>query len=293
MRIASVSDIHLDYKVNRDLFVKMVAEIAARRPDAVLVVGDVCHIDALIAVSIRMLAREVEHVAYVPGNHDLWVDRPWGELLGDPEFDTWKRHDELLKTMVESEGGHYLPSQPLCLGDVAIAGSCGWYDYSFLRPELRDQIPESSLDDQIIDGMQWGDRTRTVFRDAAGSLMSSPEVARRMENVLDAQLASLERDPTVERVVCATHHQQYERTVRRTGTLPWEFFNAFMGSSRMGELIDKHPKVEHVIYGHTHSLGDYRIGKCRVFGTPLGYPHERNGLPEEDILRTRIGWIEI
>ena len=110
MRVASVSDVHLDYKVNRELFVKMAAEIGARRPDAVLVVGDVSHIDALIASSIRILAREAEHVAYVPGNHDLWVDRPWEELLSDPDFDTWKRHDEVLKTMVESVGGHYLPS---------------------------------------------------------------------------------------------------------------------------------------------------------------------------------------
>ena len=105
MLVASVSDIHLDYKANRELFVKMAAAIGARRPDAVLVVGDVCHIDALIASAIRVLTREVEHVAYVPGNHDLWVDRPWEELLGDPDFDTWKRHDQVLKRLVESEGG--------------------------------------------------------------------------------------------------------------------------------------------------------------------------------------------
>jgi predicted phosphodiesterase len=293
MHIASVSDIHLDYKANRGLFIKMAAEIGARRADAVVVVGDVSHIDELIVRSIRILAREAERVAYVPGNHDLWVDRPGEDLRNDFDFNTWKRHDEDLKTMIESEGGHYLPAWPLRLGDVAIAGSCGWYDYSFLQPEFRNQISEPSLLEQTIGGMQWGDRTRIAFRDTEGRLMSNPEVARRMENALDAQLGSLERDPAVERVVCATHHQQYEQTVRRAGTLPWEFFNAFMGSCRMGELIEKHSKVGHVIYGHTHALGEYRVGARRVFGTPLGYPRERKGVSDDEILRTRIGWIEL
>ncbi|MBT8467439.1 MAG: metallophosphoesterase [Deltaproteobacteria bacterium] len=293
MLIASVSDIHLDYKANRALFIKMAAEIGARGADVALVVGDVCHIDELIVRSIRVLAHQVERVAYVPGNHDLWVDRPEEDLQDDAGFNTWKRHDEDLKRMVESAGGHYLPAEPLRVGDVAIAGSCGWYDYSFLRPEFRNQISELALREQTIDGMQWGDRTRTAFRDAEGRLMSNPEVARRMEDALDVQLSSLEHDPAVEQVVCATHHQQYEQTVRRAGTLPWEFFNAFMGSRRMGEVIDKHSKVGHVIYGHTHALGEYRVGTRRVFGTPLAYPRERKGVSEDEILRTRIGWIEL
>ncbi len=293
MRIASVSDIHLDYKANREVFTKMARHIGARRADAVLVVGDVSHLDQLIVRAIGILAGEAEHVAYVPGNHDLWVDRPGEDLRNDLGFNTWQRHDEDLKAMVESAGGYYLPAEPLRLGDVAIAGSCGWYDHSFLEPEFREQIPEAALREQAFDGMQWGDRTRTAFRDAEGRLMSNPEVARRMEIALDAQLGSLERDPTVERVVCATHHQQYESTVRRVGTLPWEFFNAFMGSRRMGEVIDKYFKVRHAIYGHTHALGDYRVGSRRVFGTPLGYPRERKGVSEEEILRTRIGWIEL
>jgi len=293
MRIASVSDIHLEYKANRAEFIKMAAEIGARRADVVLVVGDVSHIDDLIVRSIRVLSREAERVAYVPGNHDLWVDRPGEDLRNDAGFNTWMRHDEDLKTMVESEGGHYLPAVPLRLGAVAVAGSCGWYDHSFLHAEFRNQIPADALREQTLDGMQWGDCTRTAFRDTEGRLMSSPEIARRMEDALDAQLDSLEADPSVEQVVCATHHQQYEQTVRRAGKLPWEFFNAFMGSRRMGEVIDRYSKVRYVIYGHTHALGDYRIGARRVLGTPLGYPRERKGTSEDEILRTRIGWIEL
>lgn len=293
MRIASVSDIHLDYRANRELFRKMTSAIGARQPDVVIVAGDVSHIDDLIAACIEVLKRVSPHVAYLPGNHDLWIDRPGEDLRDDPSTNTWERHDQALEALAESVGGHYLPAGPLRIGNVAIAGSCGWYDYSFFRPELREQVPESALLDQALDGIQWSDRTRIAFRHPDGSLMSNPEVARRMERVLDEQLAQLERDPKVREVVCATHHLQYEQAVRRAGTLPWEFFNAFMGSRSLGAVIDGHSKVRHVIYGHTHTPGDYQIGPRRVFGTPLGYARERKGMSEQEVLETRIGWIEI
>lgn len=293
MRIASVSDIHLDYRANREIFLKMTAVIGARQPDVVVVAGDVSHRDELIAGCIEILQRVTRNVAYLPGNHDLWIDRPGEDLRDDPSTNTWERHDRTLEALVRSVGGHYLPAKPLVVNDVAIVGSCGWYDYSFFRSEFRDRVPESALVDQALGGVQWSDRTRIAFRRPDGELMSNPEVARRMEDVLDEQLGEVERDPKVDRVVCATHHQQYEQTVRRAGTLPWEFFNAFMGSRGLGEVIDKHSKVGHVIYGHTHTPGDYRIGPRRVFGTPLAYAREREGLPEDEILRTRIGWIDL
>lgn len=293
MRIASVSDIHLDYRANREVFKKMAAEIRVHAPEVVVVAGDVSHVDELIVRCIRLLRNVSDRVAYLPGNHDLWINRPGEDLRDDPSMSTWERHDRVLRTLVESAGGHYLPSEPLRLGDVAIAGSCGWYDYSFFRAEFREQVTESALRDQTLHGMQWGDRTRTAFRQSDGRLMTDPEIARQMENILDAQLTQLDRDPAIQHVVCATHHQQYEHMVRRAGTLPWEFFNAFMGSRRMGEIIDKHSKVGHVIYGHTHTLGEYRLGMRRVFATPLGYPRERQGVSEQEILRTRIGWIEL
>lgn len=293
MLVASVSDVHLEYAPNRELFKKMLAVIQARKADVVIVVGDVSHVDDLISRCVLVAKHVASVVAYLPGNHDLWVDRRGQDVRDDPSFNTWERHDRVLKALVESAGGHYLPAAPLRLGRVAIAGACGWYDHSFFRSEFRKLVPESALREQTLNGMQWGDRTRTAFRRPDGQLMSDREVAWMMEDTLDRQLAELETDPEIDHVICATHHQQYEQTVRRWGTLPWEFFNAFMGTRRMGELIDKHSKVRHVIYGHTHTVGDTMVGPRRVFGTPLGYPRERKGLSEEEILRTRIGWIEL
>lgn len=48
-----------------------------------------------------------------------------------------------------------------------------------------------------------------------------------------------------------------------------------------------------MIYGHTHTVGEHRVGPLRVYGTPLGYPRERRGLGEDEVARTRIGWIEL
>ncbi|MDH4282396.1 MAG: metallophosphoesterase, partial [Myxococcales bacterium] len=144
MRIASVSDIHLDFARNRELFAKMAAQIHACRADAVLVVGDVSHIDELIARCILALKQVVDVVGYLPGNHDLWVNRPGEDLRDDRSFNTWNRHDHVLRALVESAGGHYLPAKPLRLDDVAIAGSCGWYDYSFFRSDFRKEVTASA-----------------------------------------------------------------------------------------------------------------------------------------------------
>ena len=41
------------------------------------------------------------------------------------------------------------------------------------------------------------------------------------------------------------------------------------------------------------AFGDRQIGPIRVYGTALGYPRERKDLTEDDVARTRIGWIEL
>jgi hypothetical protein len=81
--------------------------------------------------------------------------------------------------------------------------------------------------------------------------------------------------------------------VHRTGTLPWEFFTAFMGSVGLGEVIKRGRKVRAAIYGHSHVVGDIQIDGLRVFGTALGYPRERRGVSEEEMIATRVGWIEL
>lgn len=287
MRIATLSDLHTDYAENREAVVKLAVAIHDRAADVVLVAGDISHQNERIARTLEALKVAAPVVAYLPGNHDLWshARRDGG--------DTWARyHDELPKVAAEA-GAHYLPAAPLVLEGVAIAGSCGWYDYGFLLPEIAAQLPEGAVESKRYGPVTWSDVRHVAFRATDGALMGDAAVARLMEAELEAQLRALEADDTVEAVVAATHHLAFEQAVLRTHSLPWEFFNAFMGSPRMGEVILAARKVGHVVYGHTHRGRSFEVEGRRVHGTPLGYPRERQGVDEQQMLQTRIGWIEL
>ena len=114
-----------------------------------------------------------------------------------------------------------------------------------------------------------------------------------MEQELGAHLAALDADDAIEEIVAVTHHQPFYDVVTRTGQMPWEYFCAFMGSSGLGQTIRGSRKVKTAVYGHTHVVGRYELDGLVVYGTPLGYPRERRGLPEDELASTRIGWIDV
>jgi predicted phosphohydrolase len=285
MRIASVSDLHIDHPANRPALVDLAGAIHAGGADVVVVAGDVSHVDAHITGVVQSFRVVTDDVLYVPGNHELWqVDGP---------IDSWRRYREDLRRVVEDAGGHYLPHAPFVSEGVAICGTCGWYDHSFLLPEFRRGVDEASLRDKTLDGMTWSDAHYVAFRDDEGRLMSDAQVARVMESELRGQLRELDADPLVRSVLAVTHHLSFSEAVQRTGTLPWEFFNAFMGSRGLGDAIRSSAKVRSAVYGHTHNPGRFVVDGVHVLGTPLGYPMERRGQSKDDLIRTRIGWIEL
>lgn len=291
MLIASISDIHTDFPENREVLVKLAAEIHRREPDVLIVAGDVSHRNDRIARALKALCVVAPQVAYIPGNHDLWFDVP--SARSRPELNTWVRYREELRDLVEGIGVHYLPAGPLLHGNVAVVGTCGWYDYSMTPDAIRTSIGEEALAAKQFGGVMWSDARFIAFRDSAGGLMEDRAVARAMEVELEAHLGQVDANPEVEHAVVVTHHQPFDEVVTHTGTLPWEFFNAFMGSRGLGRVIKGARKARVAIYGHTHLVGETVIDQLRVFGTPLGYPRERKGLSLEDVLETRIGWVEL
>jgi len=286
MRVASVSDLHLDHSDNRGLMPALAAEVHRGEADLVVIAGDVSHARAWIDRAIRAFQVVAPKVAYLPGNHDLWMPRRALQDGGD----TWHRYRRELRDLTTELGAIYLPSEPYRDGPVAIVGTCGWYDHGFLLEEHRGLLDGDARREKRLDRYQWSDAHFVRFRDASGTTMDDAAVLDVMLDELETQLDVVQTDPTIERVMVATHHLPFEELVLRTGTLPWEFFNAFMGSPRLGELILRYDKVTSVLYGHTHRGRDVRIAGRRVAGTPLGYPRERAAMRAEDVAATRVAW---
>lgn len=285
VQIASVSDLHIDFAINRNILVQLAAVIHARGADVVIIAGDVSHVDEHIAVAVRAFKVVAPHVVYLPGNHDLWL------LNGGNN--SWDRYRSTLPEIVQNEGGHYLPDAPFVVDQLALAGTTGWYDYSMMRPEYAEIISPEAVRQQKWKGIKWSDAKYTAFRDSSGELMSNESVARQMERELKAQLDELERRDSVKNVLVATHFLPFKASLGEAKGLPWDYFDAFMGSVSLGDTILSSTKVRHVVYGHTHRPNELGIEGMTVRGTPLGYPRERRHLSEDEIIERAIGWVEL
>lgn len=289
--IASVSDLHVDFAENRQALVALATKIHRSKADLVIVAGDVSHVDDHIARALRAFRLVAPHVAYLPGNHDLWFVKK--NAVADPEVDSWRRYRTELKALVEAENCHYLPASPLYLGRMAIVGSTGWYDHSLLRPELRSAVSAEDLAQKRIGGAIWSDGQFAVFRDAEGKPMSDEAVARQMEAELNEQIREVDKNPDVDDVVVATHVLPFREALGAPKGLPWDYFDAFMGSIQLGDVVRSSRKVRAAVYGHTHLPGAFLVDTIRVHGTPLGYPRERRNIPAESIPERAIGWLEM
>ncbi|MBI2372643.1 MAG: metallophosphoesterase [Deltaproteobacteria bacterium] len=278
--IASLSDLHVDYAENRELLVAICMELHARRPDLVICAGDISHDDGRIHRTLTALRAVAPTVVYVPGNHELW--RKEGNAL--------ERYRVELLRIAEGAGAHYLPREPYVAEGVGIVGTCGWYDYSFRAEWLG--LPDEVYRAKQFEGFAWSDASRVRF-ERDGRLLEDAEIARMMERDLREQLEDVEARADVRDVLVVTHHLGFEASLHRVGRKPWDFFNAFMGSVSLGETIRRGRRVRAAIHGHTHVVGEQSVDGLRVFGTALGYPRERNGMGVEEVIRTRIGWVEL
>ncbi|CAJ1355383.1 unnamed protein product [Effrenium voratum] len=73
LRVATISDIHTDHKVNMEWFKK---RLPSKSPDVfnvLLLPGDVSDDPAVFSQTMKMLTASFDMVCYTYGNHDLWL----------------------------------------------------------------------------------------------------------------------------------------------------------------------------------------------------------------------------
>ncbi len=291
VRIASVSDLHVDFADNRNAVVKLATHIHRLQADLVIIAGDDSHLNHHIERALEAFGLAAPQVAYLPGNHDLWT--PVKDISQHREIDTWQRYYQELKELTHSQKAHYLPEKPLQIGSVAIAGTCGWYDYSLLAPHLRAEMGAEALRSKRFGNAIWQDARFTRFKGADGEPMEDDQVCRKMELELLAQLEDLDANPEISEIVLVTHHLPFYELLTRTGELRKDFYHAFMGSTGLGDVIRSSKKVKSAIYGHIHRPHQTTISGIEVKARPLGYPRDRNGMSVEEMVKNSIAWIEI
>lgn len=274
MRLVLVSDIHANFFPDdrRAFALAALAEaLAAAKPDVLVIAGDLASRQASVPGYLARLAVGRHGNLYVPGNHDIW--RTDAELAaGHSSFGALS----LLRAKAAESGFHYLPGAPrlITVGAASwgFAGALGWYDYSFREPTLI--VPAGAYATKTFGAFVWNDRDRACWRDRIGVKLSDPEMARRFAIELEADLRSLGLDehgagpPTV----AVTHMLAYASQVIYRGQPDWDFFSAFMGSSRYGDLYDRLPAIRAAFSGHTHTPRlERRPSGLLAAVAPLGY----------------------
>ena len=294
MRIALVSDIHADFVPGerRAIVLSAIADtIAAAGTDVLLVAGDTVNdVDRLRRILPPLAVGRLLN-AVVPGNHDVWRTES-AMRNGHDSFGALT----LFRSRVEAAGFRYLPGQPTVVskGDErwGFAGSLGWYDYTFADPRLA--VPEGAYEAKAWGGLVHNDASSVLWMDAGRRVVSDREMTSRCLRQMEADLRLIGLDESGAGVptVVVTHTLPYRELVEVRGEPGWDFFNAFMGSARIGEMYDRFPKVRAAFAGHTHrpksfSRPDGFVTAC----APLGY-YGTNEFPGWDGMDGRIAFFD-
>ena len=280
MRLAFISDLHAEYQME-------VSSPVARRcrefeVDALIVAGDLSPDMDLFRRSLRILGRAADQVFFLPGNHDLWTMGGPGQVA-----DSRMRYEQVLPEIARSCNVRYLGLDPMAVGQVTVAGVCGWYDYSLRNRALDDVIPLDAYRAGYLGNVSCADH-RFFHWLEGGTRASDEEVSAWMVERLVRQL---EQAAVLGRpIVVVTHMVPHPVPVEPSGVPEKDFVFGFLGSSALGRIIDQTPGVVRLISGHWHRslvrIVEGASGSYLWEASPLGYPHEGRGILADRIARS-------
>lgn len=248
MRLAVTADLHLPISSDAAI-IEIAQEMADFEPGAVVVAGDVAENLRAFRRCLSLVRETVACPVWVlPGNHDVWV-RP-----GADSRTLWEGH---LRDLTEQSDCHWLEGTGFRLGDVGVAGTVAWYDYSSADPSIKADAIEFArrkmdfINNALLIDWPWSD----------------PEFARLCGTPFLAALDRFEADPKVRHVVAVTHMPLLEAQMPRKPDNPeWGFSNAYFGNLTLGAAVLARRKVTHVVSGHTH------VGRDAVIPRDGGSP---------------------
>ncbi len=104
-----------------------VGEIAALKPDAVILAGDVGEgLGGFERMLVLLQALDCPRLI-LPGNHDLWAE---------PQASSEARWTEILPRLTREHGAIWLEADNWCRDGLGVCGTIGWYDYTARDPSL-------------------------------------------------------------------------------------------------------------------------------------------------------------
>ncbi|UAA37453.1 metallophosphoesterase [Paraneptunicella aestuarii] len=240
MRVFVVSDVHIDYKENREWLLNLSAEEYV--DDVLILAGDLTENLGMLRESFQSLQQKFKKVLFVPGNHELWVVR-------DKTEHSFQKYYDICE--VAEETGVLM--EPYHDGGVSIVPLLGWYDFSFAEPSK-----------MLLD--TWMDFRLCRWPDELGQEDITQFFIERNEPYLDVKN---------ETVISFSHFLPRIDLMPPYIPQNYRFVYPALGSNMLEEQVRRLDPDIHV-YGHSHVNRHVTIDGVKYINNAFGYPSEHN-----------------
>ena len=237
MRIFAISDLHVDHAENA----RWVSQLSNwdYQDDVLICAGDIAHNLRDVRTALTSLRKCFRSVAYVPGNHELWV-KP------EPDRDSLQKFQEIQRLAAEC-GAH---TGPLRLDSLSLVPVLGWYDYSFGLPS--EELLARWADYHMCVWPKDFDQQRITEYFLAETPAFVPEHGRR--------------------VISFSHFVPRQDLLRTSGSAV-SLLRPVLGSQAIDAHIRKLGSFMH-IYGHYHVNQRTERENIIYVNNAFGYPRE-------------------
>jgi hypothetical protein len=237
IKLAITSDLFLPVTPPEQL-TGLARQMADFSPDAAILAGNLAESLTDLTRCLHLFREALTCPIWVlPGDHDFWAR---------PPYDSRRLWRELIPSAVAEANCRWLEGTSFTLGNIAVAGTVAWYDYS----SADHSVGESALGYAQQKYQHNADALRIDWE------WSDQEFAAGVAVPFLAALDHLEANPTIGRTVVVTHFPVLEAQLpeRAQPAGPaLAFARAYQGNLTLGRQILARRKVSHVISGHRRS----------------------------------------
>lgn len=263
VRIWAVSDVHTDMKDNKAWLADVPLEEHAN--DVLILAGDISNKWQDIEETLQACRDRFARVFFVPGNHDLWVQRKNAET----SIDKLRRLLELCRKLgVETAPGEVHSNGQRLL----IVPILSWHHPQWdTEPEITEWEGISPVREVASDYVltKWPDGT-SIHDGTAAKLLDSMN-----DEIFDMDELISRRESCNGAISFSHFVPRIELNPEKRYLTAPQLAKA-VGSTHLAKRVEMLKPDLHV-FGHTHFGYDMDVDGIRYVQAPLSYPQERSG----------------
>jgi predicted phosphohydrolase len=225
--------------------------------DILIVAGDVSD-DLDISLNfINEISSKYKYVLFVDGNHEHVQRYP--KLFTDDEI-----YEKVKK--LNNPKLFYLNKDHFRVGDTAVVGVCGWWDYNNAQDKTRNLnyfkkwMPEFTKDQNL---------------EFINNVIQKSELEAK---ILQEAINKYNKNPEIKNIVVVTHTIPIDEYCSRELGLKEKYCISTQLNTNLRKIINEKNKISHWIFGHTHDHYECKHNNIHLICNPRGRPEDYNRL---------------